>query len=98
MIELYQAEWCPYSHVVRQRLTELGLDFVAHQVEPAPDQRDAMEAAVGSRIIPVLRLDDGTLLDDDAADIVEELGRRFEGNEHTPEHHRRREEARMFER
>ena len=25
MIELYQAEWCPYSRRVRQRLTELGV-------------------------------------------------------------------------
>ena len=25
-MELYQAEWCPHSHKVRQRLTELGLD------------------------------------------------------------------------
>jgi glutaredoxin len=29
MIELYQAEWCPHSHHVRQRLTEHGVDFVA---------------------------------------------------------------------
>ena len=38
MLELYQAEWCPHSHKVRQRLTELGLDFVAHQV--AADKQD----------------------------------------------------------
>jgi glutaredoxin len=25
-MELYQAEWCPHSQKVRQRLTELGLD------------------------------------------------------------------------
>ena len=38
MLELWQAEWCPHSHKVRQRLTELGLDFVAHQV--AADKQD----------------------------------------------------------
>ena len=38
MIELYQAEWCPHSHKVRQRMTELGLDFVARQV--AADKED----------------------------------------------------------
>src|SRR4051794_28418906 len=32
MIELYQAEWCPYSSRVRQRFTELGVAFVARQV------------------------------------------------------------------
>ena len=39
MLELFQAEWCPYSHRVRQRLTELGVDFVARQVEAEPDDR-----------------------------------------------------------
>jgi glutathione S-transferase len=38
MLELWQAEWCPHSHKVRQRLTELGLDFVAHQV--AAEKKD----------------------------------------------------------
>ena len=97
MLTLYQAEWCPFSHLVRQRLTELGVDFIARQVEPSPDQRDAMEAAVGSRVIPVVVLDDGTALDGDAADIVAELDRRLPENEHTREHHERRLEARYFE-
>jgi glutathione S-transferase len=39
MIELFQAEWCPHSHKVRQRLTELGLDFVARQVAADPENR-----------------------------------------------------------
>jgi glutathione S-transferase len=98
MIELYQAEWCPFSHRVRQRLTELMLPFTAHQVEPDPGARDAMEEAVGARIIPVLVLEDGTVLDGDAEDIVAELDRRFGENEWTPEHHARRVEALQFER
>ncbi len=95
--ELYQTEWCPFSHQVRQRMTELGLAFVAHQVEPQRAQRSAMQAAVGSQIIPVLVLDDGTVLDRDAHTIVEELGRRFAENEHSAEHHARRVEALAFE-
>lgn len=44
MIELYQAEWCPHSHKIRQRLTELGLDFVARQVAAEREERpDEME-------------------------------------------------------
>jgi glutathione S-transferase len=97
MLELYQTEWCPYSHLVRQRLTELGLDVVLHQVEPDRPQRDAMEAAVGSRAIPVLVLDDGTVLDGDAAEIVEELGRRFPETTYTAAHAGRRAEAATFE-
>lgn len=54
MIELYQAEWCPYSHRVRQRLTELGVEFVARQVAADPDGRDELERVSGQRSIPTL--------------------------------------------
>jgi len=57
MLELYQAEWCPHSHKVRQRLTELGLDFIARQVAAEPDERDELEAATGCREIPTLVTD-----------------------------------------
>ena len=30
MLELYQAESCPHSQDVRERLTELGLSYVVH--------------------------------------------------------------------
>jgi glutathione S-transferase len=44
VIELYQAEWCPHSHKVRQRLTELGLDFIARQVAAErTDRPDELE-------------------------------------------------------
>ena len=61
-IELYQAEWCPHSHRVRQRLTELGLDFVARQVPADPAERADLERATGQRSIPTLILDEGTVL------------------------------------
>ncbi len=53
-MELYQAEWCPHSHKVRQRLTELGLDFTARQVPADPDKRDELERVAGTKEIPVL--------------------------------------------
>lgn len=53
MLELYQAEWCPYSAAVRQRLTELGIDFVAKQVAPRQEDRD------GGHEIPLLVTEDG---------------------------------------
>jgi glutathione S-transferase len=52
VLTLYQAEWCPYSSAVRQRLTELGLDFVA---KVAPHQEDR----VGQHEIPLLTNGDG---------------------------------------
>ncbi len=57
MIALWQAEWCPYSSAVRERLTELGIDFVARQVEPVEEQR----TQVGE--IPTLELEDGTRIE-----------------------------------
>jgi uncharacterized protein len=59
MLTLYQAEWCPYSSAVREVLTELGIDFVARQVEPEPEQRETLRALSGKSSIPVLQTDDG---------------------------------------
>jgi glutathione S-transferase len=57
MFSLYQAEWCPYSSAVRERLTELGIDFVARQVEPWPEERHALVDKTGKDEIPVLEAD-----------------------------------------
>ncbi len=77
MPEVWQAEWCPHSHKVREALTELAVPFVARQVPADPDDRDEMHQAVGSREIPVVRLPDDTLLDRDADDIVAALTDRY---------------------
>ena len=61
MLTLYQAEWCPFSSAVREVLTELGVDFVARQVEPWPNERSELQALAGTDQIPVLRATDGRL-------------------------------------
>jgi glutathione S-transferase len=53
VLTLYQAEWCPYSSAVRERLTELGIDFVAKQVAPRQEDRE------GQHEIPLLVTEDG---------------------------------------
>jgi glutaredoxin len=53
-MELFQAEWCPDSHRVRQKLTELGLDFRARQIEADPDDREEMRKETGTDEIPAL--------------------------------------------
>lgn len=53
MLELHQAEWCPFSSAVRERLTELGIDFVAKQVAPRQEDRE------GQHEIPLLVTEDG---------------------------------------
>ena len=63
MLELFQTEWCRGSQRVRQRLTELGIDFVARQVPEDPVRRDALEQIAGVRTVPVLVFEDGVVLD-----------------------------------
>ena len=84
-MELFQAEWCPHSHKVRQRLTELGVDFVARQVAAERDERpDVME-------IPRLVTDDGTVLTGED-EILPWLDEHFEER---PDARRHRAKARV---
>lgn len=63
VLELYQVEWCPFSSAVRELLTERGIDFVARQVEPWPEDRDNLRAvADGHPQIPVLVTEDGQVI------------------------------------
>jgi glutathione S-transferase len=76
MITLYQAEWCPHSHRVRQRLTELGLDFIGRQVAPDRADREELERVSEQRSIPTLVFDDGTAVSGEVS-IIAALDRRF---------------------
>lgn len=59
-LELFQTEWCPASRRVRQRLTELGLDYVNRQVPVEREARTALLELTGSNTIPALVLEDGS--------------------------------------
>jgi glutaredoxin len=54
MLELWQTEWCPASRRTRERLTELGVDYVVRQVPVEREERLALRAACGTDTIPVL--------------------------------------------
>ena len=77
MLELYQTEWCPASRRVRERLTELGVDYVIHQVPVDRGARGALLAATGADTIPALVREDGTALVGEEA-IGSYLDERFE--------------------
>jgi|SRR5581483_4111926 len=83
-MELYQAEWCPHSHRVRQRLTELGVDVSLRQVAADPEEREELERLAGTNEIPVLMLEDGAPICGDAQ-ILEYLDR-FPEREDADEH------------
>jgi glutaredoxin len=70
MIQVYQAEWCPHSASLRQRLTELGVDYVARQVAAYPEDRDELREATGCMTIPVVVLEDGTVLGGQTEEII----------------------------
>jgi glutathione S-transferase len=86
-IAVYQAEWCPYSSMVRQKLTELGVPWVAMPVAACREDRDELEAATGTCEIPVVVLGDGTVLDGDTRDILDALDERFDTPEEGARHH-----------
>lgn len=92
MLTLYQAEWCPFSSSVRERLTELGLDFVARQVAPWPEQRAELLARAGSDQIPVLETEEGEYLEGTRA-IFAYL-ERFEATPYASGHRQRYHEHR----
>jgi glutathione S-transferase len=61
MLELWQTEWCPASRRVRQRLTELGIDYLIRQVPVEKEQRAALQRATGSDVIPAVICEDGAI-------------------------------------
>ncbi|HLY94019.1 MAG TPA: glutathione S-transferase N-terminal domain-containing protein [Gaiellaceae bacterium] len=62
MLELWQTEWCPASQRIRERLTELGVDYVTRQVPVDKTQRAALREKTGSDMIPALVPDHGSAL------------------------------------
>jgi glutathione S-transferase len=95
-MELYQAEWCPHSHKVRQRLTELGLDFRARQVAADPDRRSELQRVARTNEIPVLVPDNGAPLcgEDDILAYLARFDERPDANEHRA---KAREEVPQFQ-
>ncbi len=77
MLELYQTEWCPASRRIRERLTELGLDYLVHQVPVEREERTTLVEITGADAIPALLLDDGTTVLGEHA-IEAYLDERFE--------------------
>lgn len=93
MLELFQTEWCPASRRVREQLTELGLDYVVHQVPVARSERTALLAATGADTIPALALEDGTAVVGEDA-IAAYLDERFAEPPEAEAHRRKAARAR----
>jgi glutathione S-transferase len=89
VVELWQAEWCPYSRRVRMRLTELGVDVVLRQVAADRSRRTAMAEATGGAIgIPTLVTPDGAI--SGADEIIAWLDARYAERDDVERHRAKR--------
>lgn len=74
-IVLYQAEWCAYCVRVRQKLTDLLLDYRIVNVPHSHAQRHEVKEVSGQTSIPVLV--DGEVVLDDDDDILPYLEKKY---------------------
>ena len=84
MITLYQTEWCPHGHRVRQLMTELGLTYTTVNVAFDPEGRPDLVAISGQSGVPVLQDGDKVLHSSD--EIVEYLRATYPAPEDAAEH------------
>ena len=75
MINLYQAEWCPYCRRVRMKLTDLGITYITVNVPREKAMREELFSVSGQRGIPTLVHGDVVISDDDDAIIAYLEGR-----------------------
>jgi glutaredoxin len=68
VLTLYQVEWCPHCHRVRQVLTELGLTFTSVNVPARREERADLIALSGEAAVPVLQ--DGDCVVAHSDDII----------------------------
>ena len=74
-MKLYQAEWCPFSHRVRAKLTELGIDYELVNVPASSKKRRDLEKVAGTTAIPVLV--DGQNIISDSEEALSYLEKKY---------------------
>jgi glutaredoxin len=84
MLTLYQAEWCPYCHQVRQLMTELGLTYITVNVQADREARADVMAISDQQGVPVLQ--DGDKVFSDSDEILEYLRSTYPAPEDAEEH------------
>ncbi len=89
---LFQTEWCPASHRVRQRLTELEVAFVAVPVPVEREERRELVAVAGVDSVPVLVPGTGEALIGEEA-ILAYLDHTYTEPDDAPAHRQRAERA-----
>lgn len=86
-MKLYQAEWCPFSHRVRAKLTDLGIGYELVNVSASANNRTELEGVAGTQAIPVLV--DGHRVLSDSNEAISYLEQKYEADpEELKLHHR----------
>jgi glutaredoxin 3 len=86
-VKLYQAEWCPFSHRVRAKLTELGIDYEIVNVPASTQKREELEEVAGTKSIPVLV--DGEKVITDSSEAISYLEQKYASDPEELRVHRR---------
>jgi len=86
-MKLYQAEWCPFSHRVRAKLTELGIGYEIVNVPASTKNREELEEVAGTKAIPALV--DGERVITDSGEAITYLEQNYETDPEQLELHRR---------
>ena len=74
MLELYQKESCPYCQKVRQRMTELDLDYICRNVSGGSSKKAALLTKIGGEVqVPFLVDTDNDVAMFESDDIIKYL-------------------------
>lgn len=77
MLELYQFESCPFCARVRQKLTELELDWIARTVPPPMSRRERVVKISRQPLVPVLVDRDRRMIVTESHDICDYLDEHY---------------------
>ena len=78
MLELYQFEECPYCKRVREKMTDLGMSYIIHNVPRAREKRVKLEKISGQKFVPVLvDANTKTMIADDDDKAIEYLEKMY---------------------
>ena len=84
MLELFQYEGCADCARVRQRLSEMMIDFVSRQVPADAARRTRLELATGQAAVPALLDPEQGMIVTEADDIIAYLEETYGRREAAP--------------
>lgn len=83
MLELYQFEACPYSKKVREKLTELEIDYILRNVSPDKTKRERLMKISGQSGVPTLvDIDQDLIIAGDDEKIISHLEKHYPRKTH----------------